>query len=174
MNFILEKSTESYERYTLVNETKNLTTKITHSDGVDLLANNKKIREKFIKVLSLSKLPSYYFKLNSSEKTFSFTLNLTEKFKNADFTKFGDEIDTNKSDILVMDSLSKKHKLIIPTYNHKYDKNIYSDIGTFMRSNNSAQQDLLVKTMFEVYKQNGSTKMTTHGKGVNWLHIRIR
>lgn len=95
------------------------------------------------------------------------------------YKEYGIDTINRSKDIIHFPNLSKDTLLICPCYNRKYNINSYSHIGSFFQSNNTKQQLNLLKYMFTVYayilqyRPNKIYYMSTHGKGVAWLHIRI-
>lgn len=118
---------------------------------------------------------------NSEETLFEYVLIKTSGFNsNSNINVFGSkQLNTNSSNIYVFPNISNTSILISPHYNHNYDINTYAHIGSFMKSENLIQQFNLLQKMFMVYKEllnaNPQKKfwLSTHGKGVAWLHIRI-
>jgi hypothetical protein len=144
--------------------------------------------DSFIKILSKTNpfdeyyiefCPTTFNKINFT--IFEFVLIKTKGFSlNADIITFGsDLLDTNSNKIIWFPNPSNSSILITPCYNHMFPINDYIHIGTFMRSQNYVQKKNLIKTMFELYlkelsaQHNKKLWLSTHGKGVAWLHIRI-
>jgi hypothetical protein len=115
------------------------------------------------------------------ETFFEYVIIKTSGFiRKTDIITFGESnLNTNTNNIYTFYNLSKSSILISPCYNHNYNINIYNNIGTFMRSLNLEQQFLLFVTVFTQYltqlkkNQNKLLWLSTHGKGVAWLHFRI-
>lgn len=130
----------------------------------------------------------YYLEFNpvSASKItatdFEFVIIGTQGFgSNADIKTFGESrLNTGTNDIIWFPNPSNNAILITPCYNHINQLRDYIHVGNFMRSNNNQQKINLIKTMFEIYfdllskiKSTQNLWLSTHGKGVNWLHVRI-
>ncbi len=93
------------------------------------------------------------------------------------FEQYGVNQDSN--DIKVFTNLSNTSVLISPAYNRLYPTRTYVHIGNFMRSNNDIQKNNLIKSSFSIYflqlsqNPNNVLWLSTHGKNVAWLHVRI-
>ena len=142
----------------------------------------------FIKFLSLSNpFNEFYIEFipitfNSMDKViFEFVLIKTSNFaSNPDIHTFGiEKLNTNSNDIIWFPNPSNTSLLIVPCYNHNFPIKEYIHIGQFIKSSNIKQKQMLIIKMFELYfellKQLPENKLwlSTHGKGVGWLHIRI-
>lgn len=149
--------------------------------------NQEQIIISIINALKTCPFDEYYLEFSPVENnfidvvTFEFVIIKTYGFSiNADINTFGsNNLNSNNPNIYIFPSLSKTSILLSPHYMHNYDINIYSHIGSFMKSNNFVQQYNLVKIMFIVYHNQLVSNphknfwLSTHGKGVAWLHIRI-
>lgn len=160
---------------------------LTYNDFYEINEKSTKILYDIISILNTINFESYYLVFNPvslntmSDTVFEFvTIKTTGFLEKTDIITFGESnLNTNSNDIYTFYNLSKTSILISPCYNHNYNMNIYNNIATFMRSSNIDQQFLLLKTIFAQYyyqlKQNPAKYLwlSTHGKGVGWLHIRI-
>jgi len=147
---------------------------------------NLQFVKSFIEVLTNCKFNEYYLEFNPvsystlDKRIFEFVLVKTKICLNADFTPFNKfNINSNTNDIRVFPNLSNTSILISPCYNKLFNIQSYAHIGIFMKNFNTKQQIDLIYTMFSVYittlksKPNDFMWLSTHGKGVGWLHIRI-
>jgi hypothetical protein len=160
---------------------------LTYEIFYDLIRTSPKLINDIISILKESPFESYYLEFSPvswntlGERIFEFVIMKTIGFIiKTDMMTFGESnINTNSNNIYTFPNLSKKSILMSPCYNHDYNINIYNNIGTFMRSSNLEQQLLLFSTSFgELLTQLKKNKnnflwLSTHGKGVAWLHIRI-
>lgn len=185
MNYEWEKNIQgdSHIVYRLVKDKYIL----TYNDFFEINAEITKILYDIILILNTINFDTYYLVFNPvslntlSDTIFEFVIIKTTGFLDkTDIITFGESnLNTNSNDIYTFYNLSKTSLLISPCYNHNYNMNIYNNIGTFMRSSNTEQQYLLFKTVFTQYYcqlKEDPTKylwLSTHGKGVGWLHIRI-
>lgn len=150
--------------------------------------NNKIFITSFINILSKTNLfYEYYIEFSPTtfdmidSVIFEFVLIKTTGFApKADIITFGKEkINTNSNKIIWFPNPSNSAILIVPCFNHLFPIDDYIHIGTFMRSSNIKQKYNLILMMFEIYfnelAQHPNIKLwlSTHGKGVGWLHIRI-
>lgn len=116
---------------------------------------------------------------------FEFVLIKTSGFASEpDMNSFGiDKLNTNTNtnDIIWFPNPSNTALLVVPCYNHNNLIKEYIHIGKFIKSSNidnKQKQNLIIK-MFELYFELGKKEpnkklwLSTHGKGVGWLHIRI-
>jgi len=138
-------------------------------------------------LMEINPFNEYYIEFNpitfnQIESTiFEFVLIKTNNFaSNADILTFDiNLLNTNSNKIVWFSNPSNSALLITPCYNHFFPINDYIHIGTFMRSKNKIQKSNLIKTMFKLYfnelinQINKKLWLSTHGKGVGWLHIRI-
>lgn len=125
--------------------------------------------------------PITYSSINNT--IFEFVLIKTNGFApKADIYTFGQELlDTDSNEIISFPNPSNTAILVVPCYNHSNPIDDYLHIGTFMRSKCYKQKKNLVKMMFGLYfdssKSNSNPNqklwLSTHGKGVGWLHVRI-
>lgn len=152
-----------------------------------LINTNNDIIQKMILILKSCPFESYFLEFHPvsfnilSETIFEFVIVKTTSFLNkTDIITFGkSNLNTNSNNIYTFYNLSKTSILISPCYNYNYDINIYNNICTFMRSNNFEQQNKLLITIFSLYlnilyqNRNKLYWLSTHGKGVGWLHVRI-
>ena len=160
---------------------------LTYKNFYNLIKISPKLINDIISILKTSPFESYYLEFNPvswnllAERCFEFVITKTTGFIiKTDMMTFGEtNINTNSNNIYTFPNLSKKSILVSPCYNHNYNINIYNNIGTFMRSSNLEQQFLLFSTVFaELLTQLKKNKnnflwLSTHGKGVAWLHVRI-
>lgn len=150
--------------------------------------SNNTFIDSFIKLLSeFNPFDEFYIEFNPitfnsmDYIVFEFVLIKTSGFaSNPDINTFGIErLNTNSNDIIWFPNPSNTALLVVPCYNHNYPIQEYTHIGKFIKSSNIKQKRNLIKKMFELYfellKQQPENKLwlSTHGKGVGWLHIRI-
>lgn len=160
---------------------------LTYENFYELIRISPKLINDIISILKASPFESYYLEFSPvswnslAERTFEFVIIKTTGFiMKTDMVTFGEtNINTNSNNVFTFPNLSKKSILVSPCYNHNYNINIYNNIGTFMRSSNLEQQFLLFSTVFaqlltQLKKNiNNFLWLSTHGKGVAWLHVRI-
>lgn len=160
---------------------------LTYENFYQNIRTSDELINEIISILKLNPFKAYYLEFNPvscdllSETIFEFVVTKTTGFVNkTDITTFGElNLNTKSNDIYIFNNLSKTSILISPCYNHKYNINVYNNICTFMRSSNLEQQILLLKNSFFQYltqlqkNKNKLLWLSTHGKGVGWLHIRI-
>ena len=160
---------------------------LTYKNFYESIKSSEKLINDIISILKLIVFESYYLEFNptswnSLENTiFEFVIIKTTAFTNkTDIITFGESnINTNSNNIYTFYNLSKSSILISPHYNHNYDMNTYNNICTFMRTSNFKQQFLLLTIAFAQYQIqlkkniNKLLWLSTHGKGIGWLHIRI-
>lgn len=150
--------------------------------------SNYKFVSSFIKLLTeFDYFNEYYLEFNPvsynqiTNTIFEFVLIKTSGFaSNPDITTFGiEKLNTNSNHIIWFPNPSNTALLIVPCFNHSYSMDNYIHIGKFMKSHNVKQKQKLVIKMFELYfkllksEPNNKLWLSTHGKGVGWLHIRI-
>ena len=181
---LVDKSTE-YKVYRIVKNNVYLSWK----DVFMMVEQNDKFVISFIQILESNQFATYYLEFvpvskdNFDEILFEFVLIKTHGFeKDANITSFGeDKLDTNSNKIISFPNLSKTCVLICPCFNHQIDINRYIHIGTFINSSNINQEQkvLLLSRAFNVYSDlldklpGQKLWLSTHGKGVAWLHIRV-
>ena len=160
---------------------------LTYAKFYELIRSSPKLIYDIISILKSSIFESYYLEFNPvswnllQERIFEFVIIKTSGFiSKTDIITFGESnINTNSNNIYTFFNLSKKSILFSPCYNHNYNINIYNNICTFLRSCNLEQQFLLFSTVFSQYilqlknNQNKLLWLSTHGKGVAWLHFRL-
>lgn len=160
---------------------------LTYVKFYESIRSSPKLIYDIISILKSNIFKSYYLEFNPvswnllQERIFEFVIIKTSGFiSKTDIITFGESnINTNSNNIYIFKNLSKKSVLISPCYNHNYNINIYNNIATFMRTSNLKQQFLLFSTVFSQYilqlknNQNKLLWLSTHGKGVAWLHVRI-
>ena len=183
--WVLMDKTNNYIIYRLKNNFTNLfvSWKDVFENYMDKLFINN-----FITILSqFNPFNEYFIEfcptiLNKINFTiFEFVLVKTSGFAtNADIITFGSNLlDTNTNKIIWFPNPSNSSMLIVPCYNHSFPINDYIHMGTFMCSQNQLQKKNLIITMFELYLKELSRQtdkklwLSTHGKGVAWLHVRI-
>ena len=140
----------------------------------------------FIDLLSNCKFNEYYLEFNPvsystlNTRIFEFILIKTNNFPNANFNEFNKyNINSNSNEIRIFNNLSNTSVLIAPCYNNNFDINTYNHIGNYIKNYNIKQHTDLFYTVFSVYfnelkkHPNNFIWLSTHGKGVGWLHIRI-
>lgn len=142
----------------------------------------------FIKFLvEFNPFDEFYIEFNPitfnqiNHTVFEFVLIKTFGFaSNPDINTFGiEKLNTNSNDVIWFPNPSNTALLVVPCYNHNYPMDDYTHIGKFIKSFNIKQKRNLIIKMFELYfkllKQQPGNKLwlSTHGKGVAWLHIRI-
>lgn len=183
MNWILLNQTEEYQKYRLSNGTK-------WSSWYDIFAiinSNDYFVNSLIQILQSNPFDEYYLEfkptsLTDSPRTiFEFVIIKTSGFaNNPDIKTFGEKkLNTNSNQIQIFPNPTKTAILICPCFNHLYSMNSYTHIGKFMSSSNQKQKSILLQGAFETYynelskSPNKKLWLSTHGKGVGWLHIRI-
>lgn len=152
--------------------------------------SNIKFINYFIKLfMELDYFDEFYIEFNPiifnliDNIEFEFVLIKTSGFASEpDMNSFGvDNLNTNSNDIIWFPNPSNTALLIVPCFNHGHPMEEYIHIGKFIKSSNICQkqkQNLIIK-MFELYFELGKKDpgkklwLSTHGKGVGWLHIRI-
>jgi hypothetical protein len=149
---------------------------------------NKIFISSFINILSVTNsFDEYYLEFSPTTRNqinsdiFEFVLIKTSGFSlKADIISFGvEKINKNSNQIIWFPNPSNSAVLVVPCFNHLFPIDNYIHIGTFMRSSNINQKFNLVITMFKIYfnelssEPNKKLWLSTHGKGVGWLHIRI-
>jgi hypothetical protein len=149
---------------------------------------NKIFITSFINILLKSNpFEEYYIEFNPTtfdmidSVIFEFVLIKTTGFSlKADIITFGvEKINTNSNKIIWFPNPSNSAILVVPCFNNLFPIDDYIHIGTFMRSSNIKQKLNLVQSMFKIYfnelalRPNKKLWLSTHGKGVGWLHIRI-
>jgi len=187
MNYqwVITEQNYDYIVFKLIN---NLTNQYASWKDVFEIYNNELFIDSIIKILSeTNRFNEYYIEFNPTTFNqinvilFEFVLIRTGGFRiNADIVTFGsDLLNTNSNEIIWFPNPSNTSLLITPCYNHLYPINDYIHIGKFMRSQNYLQKKNLIIKMFELYlkelakQPNLKLWLSTHGKGVAWLHIRI-
>lgn len=157
---------------------------------IDIFDNftNKIFISSFINILSkTNQFDEYYLEFSPTTSNqinsdiFEFVLIKTSGFTlKADIFPFGvEKINKNSNQIIWFPNPSNSAVLVVPCFNHLFPIDDYIHIGTFMRSSNINQKFNLVITMFKIYfnellsEPNKKLWLSTHGKGVGWLHIRI-
>jgi hypothetical protein len=160
---------------------------LSYENFYESIKSSEKLINDIITILKSITFESYYLEFNPTSwnslanTIFEFVIIKTTSFTNkTDIITFGESnINTNSNNIYTFYNLSKSSILISPHYNHNYNINIYNNIGTFMRSSNLEQQFLLLAIVFTQYlvqlkkNQNKLLWLSTHGKGIGWLHVRI-
>lgn len=168
-----------------------LKSKLTHDyakwSDVFIKYNDPILINGLIKILSNTSFDEYYMEFNpttleqSNSTEFEFILIKTNGFSSkADLITFGiKKINTNSNDIIIFPNLSNSTLLVVPCFNNLFPTNDYIHIGKFMRSQNIKQKFNLINSMFKTYlneltfQPNKKLWLSTHGKGVSWLHVRI-
>ena len=150
--------------------------------------SNNTFIDSFIKLLSeFNPFDEFYIEFNPITFNlmdyiiFEFVLIKTSGFEtNPDINTFGiEKLNTNSNDIIWFPNPSNTSLLVVPCYNHNYPIQEYIHIGKFIKSSNIKQKRNLIIKMFKLYfellKKEPENKLwlSTHGKGVGWLHIRI-
>jgi hypothetical protein len=154
----------------------------------DLVNINKSFVQSLINILYSNRFDEYYLEfspvsfLTLDSTVFEFVIIKTSGFGNKaqiDTFKLND-LKTNSNEIKVFPNLSGDSILISPYCSETKFINDYIHIGKFIKSLiNSEQKNKLFDTMFAVYKKelektpNKNLWLSTHGKGVAWLHLRI-
>jgi len=183
MNWILLNQNSEYQMYRLCINNKWL----NWSDIFVLANSNDNFVSTLVQILQSNPFAEYYleFKPTSFDDMkstiFEFVIIKTSGFAlEADMKKFGEKkLNTNSNFIQIFPNPSKNAVLICPCYNHNYPINSYINIGKFMSSANFQQKNIIIKSAFETYYYelnkltNKKLWLSTHGKGVAWLHIRI-
>lgn len=161
---------------------------LSWKDIFDNLNTNKIFIHNFINILSkINPFDEYYLEFNPTSfdyidsNLFEFVLIKTNGFSQSpDIISFGiEKINNNSNKIIWFPNLSNSSILVVPCFNHLYPIDDYIHIGKFMRSSNMNQKFNLVLSMFEIYfnqlslRPNKKLWLSTHGKNVGWLHIRI-
>ena len=152
----------------------NFTNKIFLSSLINILSEKNPFDEYYLEFN-----PTSFNHINSD--IFEFVLIKTYGFSSkADMITFGiEKINKNSNQIIWFPNPSNSAILVVPCFNHLFPIDDYTHIGTFMRSSNINQKINLVIKMFEIYfnelssKPNKKLWLSTHGKGVGWLHVRI-
>lgn len=149
---------------------------------------NNEFIDSFIKLLlEFNTFDEFYIEFNPirfimiNYIIFEFVLIKTSGFAfNSDINTFGiEKLNTNSDDIIWFPNPSNTALLVVPCYNHNYPIKDYTHIAKFIKSSNTKQKHNLIIKMFELYfellKKEPRDKLwlSTHGKGVGWLHIRI-
>lgn len=155
----------------------------------ELVKPGDKFVSSFITLMESIELKTYYLEFvpvsreNFDKIAFEFVVIKTNEFdKKADLKQFGpDKLDTNSNEIRVFPNISNTALLICPCYNHQNKMDEYIHIGKFISSTqiHREQKIMLFKTAFNVYLDqllklpDRKLWLSTHGRGVAWLHIRI-
>lgn len=179
---------KKHDDYIIVRLINTKTKQFIKWNGVKENYQNNKFIDSFIKLLSeFNPFDEFYIEFNPITSNsmdyiiFEFVLIKTSGFaSNSDINTFGIErLNTNSNDIIWFPNPSNTALLVVPCYNHNYPIQDYTHIGKFIKSFNIKQKRNLIIKMFELYfellKQQPGNKLwlSTHGKGVGWLHIRI-
>ncbi len=154
----------------------------------DLVNINKSFVQSLINILYSNPFDEYLLEFSPvsfstlDSTVFEFVIIKTSGFGvNAEIDTFKpNDLDTNSNEIKVFPNLSGDSILISPCYNKTKNIDDYIHIGRFIKSSiDSEQKNKLFDTMFAVYKKelektpNKNLWLSTHGKGVAWLHLRI-
>jgi hypothetical protein len=187
IKWILITQCDEYRVYRIVKNDIYLTWKDVLDD---MIVQDDNFVTSFIQILEKNPFTEYYIEFvptslsNYNNTIFEFVLIKTTGFgKKADIKSFGaDRLDTNSNQITIFPNPSNTALLICPCYNHKNNPSTYIHIGNFINSSNTNQEQkvLLFDKTFSAFgeqlKKINSEKslwLSTHGKGVSWLHIRI-
>lgn len=172
----------------IINLIDTKTDKFVNWDYIKKNYSNDKFIGSFINLLTtLNTFDSYYIEFSPTifnsldHVTFQFVLTKTGGFSSTpDIHTFGiEKLNTNTDDIIWFPNPSNTALLVVPCYNQSFPMDDYIHIGKFMKSSNIKQKQNLVIKIFELYfemlEQNQTKKLwlSTHGKGVAWLHVRI-
>lgn len=169
---LIDTKTKNFVKWNKINE--NFSNNIFIDSFIKLLSEFNPFNEYYIEFSPI--------KYNSIEHNiFEFILLKTSGFaSNPDIKTFGiEKLNTNSNKIIWFQNPSNTALLIVPCYNHTYPIEEYIHIGKFIKSSNIKQKRKLIIKMFELYfklleqEPNNKLWLSTHGKGVGWLHIRI-
>ena len=183
MPIFISESSAVYQKYKMCHTDSTI---MTYKRLFDVIQFSARTTEQFIEIFKQCPFEQYYFEVkpinikNINTTQFEFVLYAaTGLFNKAKYDKF-EEYGINQSNNRIKHFMnpSKNTLLIVPTYNKKCDIHTYAHIANFMRYGNNKQQHNLLKKMFKYYEKelNKTTNqlwLSTSGKGVPWLHIRI-
>lgn len=158
------------------------TSNIKCADLKHHLTSDPKFRKEIINILKTSKFQEYLFqcdKLNPN-KYFTFTLidypALLKVSQNntCDYNAFAEHF-TNTCKVCAFPNIGKNAILISPNYKNNKNTNTnitnYKTIASYFRSASDNDLNRLLKVIGEnVYE---GCYLSTHGMGVNYLHVRI-
>lgn len=118
--------------------------------------------------------PVYSDKTKLFQAQFEFVK--SSPFKSANYLQFVDKFTGKKfGEVITFNNISNDTKLIsiVPT-NLNYINLTCSDIMTFMLKSDKMLKHNILKTIgVEMLKNKNPCYLSTHGKGVEWIHIRM-
>jgi len=155
----------------------------------DTLESRRMITSLWMNALKNSPFREYYLECKPvcykdlNNTFFEFTLLKTRGlFSRASYTSF-QEYGIGKhssNEIVFFPNFTGTVLLVSPRYHKQTPFDSYAHIGNFFRNSNTVQQRNLLETVWDIYfiqltmmSPTESLKVTTHGKSVPWLHIRI-
>jgi hypothetical protein len=154
---------------------------MTMEEFFNALTCDQDMRNIIIKIFKQSQFTSAYWQFpiycqQTKNTQIQFDLYYTTPFRPADPSDFaGQFIGKNMGDIIMFKNKSGDTDLIsiVPTNDNEYDI-YFSDIMNFMKNSHpSFQHALLKKIGVEMLKKTSPCYLSTHGKGVDWIHIRL-
>jgi len=154
---------------------------MTMEEFFNALASQQDVRNIIIKIFKQSQFSSAYWQFpiyckQTKNTQIQFDLYCTTPFRQANPRDFRNQFVGEKmGDAIMFKNKSGDTDLIsiVPTNDDVYD-NYFSDIMNFMKnSHESFQHSLLKKIGSEMLKKTLPCYLSTHGKGVDWIHIRL-
>lgn len=146
-----------------------------------LLKNNQKFRDTIIDIFKQSKFEYVYmqfpvYSATAKNNQAYFELVGTGRFQKANPSSFMEQfIGKFRGEIVQFKNLSNDTDLIsiVPTNNNNINASC-SDIMSFLRyAPNELAMNLLTTIGKKMLEQTDRCYLSTHGKGVPWIHIRI-
>ena len=146
-----------------------------------LWSNSIEFRTFYIELLATSPFPAFYWEhpgLRTSLLTqpYEFVVLISNSLEKRALNKtaFADFFHTEEL-VVDFDNLGKNARLVVPTPLGEIADNKH--LGKFIRTNKSAQQQLLFQKIGQLMLKRVDAKQTvwlnTAGNGVIWLHIRL-
>lgn len=182
-SFEIDTLSENEHRYRLVDEKGQA---ISYEKFLNLLEKDDQFREQYISTLKKSPFKAYFWECPAvNQKTmgtqpFEFVLTRSkalEKVSKANSAPFADHLSDDKGATHFY-NLRKDGVLICPnTCNGSADP--YQSLASFTKNAPMDQQHKLWKKVAEQAKKaveekgDKPTWLSTHGLGVNWLHVRL-
>ena len=130
--------------------------------------------------------PMISLKILDSDDMAEYTIIEASSFPDADWTLFSDKIksnnnknqNNNKKKAMFFSNISSDAMLVIPIPTTKQKIDMFSgDLMTFLKHGQKKQQREVVQlcaiTALKLIESQQSIYISTHGRGVAWLHIRL-
>lgn len=154
----------------------------TFFEFLDDLSNFKRARNEFIKSIVSTEFENCYLEFpvlnkKTSKKNIEYTIIKTTKFPKASWINFAEHLKMGKGLVKSFSNLSGDAMLVVPVPQGNETDNYSSDLMNFLINGDKVQKDNLIKEMAETALDEldnfKNVYISTHGRGIPWLHIRI-